>query len=247
MSERPTTWLIYKHTCQITGKSYVGFTKKSLEKRWTEHVALAFDKRLTKKKYNFQKAISEYGADRWDHETLLKGLPSQEAAGEAEVKLIAELGTLIPSGYNEIKGGKGVKLTVEGKERHRQATKKALHQPDVRSRYLDGIRRSHSTPEFIENNKKAQKIAQNREDVIALKRKSMLKRSSQPGYVGPRAKAVEQIDQVTGNAIATFVSVTLASKVTGANLSKITEVARGLRKRAGGFGWRYVEGEANGV
>ncbi len=241
------TWIVYRHTCLNTDRSYIGYTKKTIEQRWSEHVALANDKRVDKKKYQLHKAIRKHGVHVWSHEILQDGLESIEHACEVEVRLIAEHQTLTPAGYNEVEGGRGVKLTVEGRERHRQATKEALHQPDVRSRYLAGIRRSHSTPEFIENNKKAQKIAQNREDVIALKRESMLRRSSQPGYVGPRAKAVEQIDQITGNVIATFVSVTLASKVTGANLSKITEVARGLRKRAGGFLWRYVEGETNGV
>jgi group I intron endonuclease len=243
VAEERSTWIVYCHTCSLTGKSYVGYTKKTLEQRWNEHVALAFDARTSKKKYQFNKAIQKYGVEAWSHEVIQKDLGSLEHACEVEKRLIAERNTLTPTGYNEIEGGRGVKLTAEGKDRHRVAIKAALHRPDVRARYLEGIRRSHCTPEFIARNKAAQKIAQNRPEVIALKRKSMLERANQPGYVGPRAKAVEQIEPSTGAIVATFDSVTQASKVTGINLSKITEVARGSRKRSGGFNWRYVSND----
>jgi len=71
----------------------------------------------------------------------------------------------------------------------------------------------------------------------------MLQRSALPGYVGTRAKPVEQVDVVTGRVIACYASVTEASKVTKVNLGHVCEVARGERKRAGGYSWRYVRVE----
>ncbi len=239
---KPDTWLVYHHTCEQSQKSYIGITKKSLKKRWQEHVSLSNDKRLSvqNKKYRFQRAIKKYGVDAWQHEVLAEGLDF-EVACELEKSLIAELKTLSPNGYNETEGGKCVTLTLEGKERHRQATYEALHKPDVRERYLVGIRRSHSTPEFLENNKKAQKIAQNRPDVIELKSLKMKEHCAQSSYISPRAKFIEQLDFETGNILNSYESVTKASKATKINLGHISEVARGARKRAGGFGWRYVE------
>jgi group I intron endonuclease len=242
-SKESNKWIVYRHTCLITGLSYIGYTKKTLQRRWNEHVALANDKRILKKKYCFQNAIKKYGTECWKHEILVAEINSVEEAAQLEKELIAKFNTVLPLGYNQILGGRGILLTIDGKIKHRQATIEALKRPDVRERYLIGIRQSHSTSKFIKNNKLAQKLAQNKEDVKLKKRISMLKRVNQPGYVGPRARPVEQIDISTGKVIATFVSITVASKLTGTNLSKISEVARGNRKFANGFAWRYVNND----
>lgn len=54
-----------------------------------------------------------------------------------------------------------------------------------------------------------------------------------------RAKRVQQYDNL-GNLIATHPSVKKAAEATGACADNIRRVARGVRKTAGGFIWRYV-------
>lgn len=226
----------------ITGKAYVGYTSKSMEERWNEHVSLANDDRSTVKKRAFQNAIKKYGKESFVHEVLIKDIEEHVDACENEIRLIEEHRTLEPNGYNQTKGGDGVKLNEEGRERHRIATKKALNDPVIRQRYLEGIRRSHSTPEFLEKNRAAQRIAQRRPDVIEKKRRKMLEHVSNPEYRSPVSRSVVQLT-LTGEFVAKFSSAREASTKTGCNYSKITEVARGLRKKTGGFTWRYDENE----
>jgi hypothetical protein len=233
------SYLVYKHTCLVTGLSYVGYTKKTIEQRWNEHVSIAFDRRPHVKKHFFQNAIKKYGTDAWVHEVLCDGINSLSQALDFEVNSIKNVGSLAPNGYNETLGGRGVNLTCEGRERHRIATFIALNKPDVRQRYLDGIRRSHKTLSFLEKNRAAQKIAQNRPDVIEKKRTKMKELYADSAYVSPVARVVHQFD-LCGNFIREFKSAIDASRLTGTNYSKITEVARGLRKQSGGFVWRYV-------
>lgn len=209
-----------------------------MEARWKEHVQHANDPRLSKKKYRFQFAIKKYGCEVWVHDILAEDM-NLEDAYVFEEKMILEHGTLSPYGYNEIKGGRGVKMTAKQKIQHREATRNALSDPCVRSRYLEGIRRGHSTPEFLERNRKAQTIAQSRTDVVMKKRVSMLSRCSRSDYVSPRAKPVVQIDRETGNVIATYTSATQAAKLTGIFIVNLCEAARGKRKSAGGFAWCY--------
>lgn len=234
------TWIVYQHKNLLTEKSYVGMTKKGIDKRWAEHVSLSNDKRLSSKfrKCYFHNAIKKYGIDSWEHLILSDNIETEEDALQIEMKFISDLGTLSPNGYNETHGGKGVKLTQEGKERHKLATKEALARPDVRQRYLDGIRKSHSTPEFLENNRTAQKIAQNKPDVKDKKRAKMFEY-----YSKNKSASSKRVEQLTKNweSIKVFESAKLAHKETGVNYTKITEVARGTRQFSGGYRWRYID------
>jgi group I intron endonuclease len=234
-------YTIYKHTCSLTNKSYIGLTSKTIDLRWKEHVSLAFDKRVRSKfrKYYFQNAIKKYGIKNWLHEILQDNIKTIDEANSIEMFLIKKNNTLSPMGYNETHGGKGVRLTEEGKHLHRLATINAINKPDVRKRYLIGIRKSHSTKEFLEKNRLAQKIAQNRPEVRELKRIKMLKRCNSINYVSPRSKPVIQFS-LSGEQIMKFKSATLAGKTTKTNISHLCESARGIRRQAGGYIWKYV-------
>lgn len=50
------------------------------------------------------KAIKKYGVNNFKFEVLLKGLSAEEA-DEKEVELIKEKNSLVPNGYNILKGG----------------------------------------------------------------------------------------------------------------------------------------------
>lgn len=235
-------FVIYCHTCVHNGKSYVGLTSKTLVSRWNGHVHLAFDERprLKLRKFAFQSAIKKYGVTCWRHQVLQDDISTLEQACAAEVYWIKKLCTLLPSGYNETSGGRGVFLSEEGRERHRRATREALNRPDVRARYLEGIRRGHSTPEFLAKNRIAQRIAQSRCDVAERKRQAMKRFCAAEGWVSPTARPVEQLTK-SGERIAIFGSAIDASRATGVNYTHLTEVARGLRKYSGGYIWRYLD------
>lgn len=233
------TYIVYMHTCRVNGKSYVGLTSRTMDARWAEHVRAAFDVRYPIPRFKFHRAVRKYGADAWDH-VVLRECQTLEEAECAEIALIGERGTLTPHGYNLTRGGRGVVLTADGCARHREATRAALRRPDVHNRLVEGVRRGHRTPEARERNSVAQRASQRRPDVVEKKRTSMLRVTSSPRYVAPMARAVQQLND-RGEVIATYRSAKEASDVTGANHSKITEVARGSRKRSGGYVWRYCD------
>lgn len=93
-----TTLKVYKHTCIITGKSYIGQTK-NLEKRTKEHI------RPSSACHAFRNAIRKYGWNNFTTEILAENLSVQEA-NTLEEKPIDEHQTLAPQGYNLCKGGK---------------------------------------------------------------------------------------------------------------------------------------------
>lgn len=94
---------IYLITNQITGKCYVGQTRRSLAQRFCSH------KRVVGKA-NACKALSDamlvHGTDNFTIE-LLRTCESQEEMNHWEIHFIAKFGTFAPGGYNLTLGGGG--------------------------------------------------------------------------------------------------------------------------------------------
>ena len=55
-------------------------------------------------------------------------------------------------------------------------------------------------------------------------------------------KKVEQYDR-RGKYLATYKSITLAAKLTGANAIGISKVCRGIFKSSGGYRWLFVDSD----
>jgi group I intron endonuclease len=94
--------IIYKITNSINNKSYIGYTKHSLNTRWEQHVSSALKTPSNRKFYN---AINKYGIDIWNREILLE-VSNASTAKEKEIELIQQFNTY-ESGYNSTKGGDG--------------------------------------------------------------------------------------------------------------------------------------------
>lgn len=86
----------------LTGKLYVGQTKRTLEKRLKAHLYEA-----AAKKYNMylHNSIRKYGKENFTI-TLIEEC-SKEEVYEKERYWIRKMNTLQPNGYNEHEGGKG--------------------------------------------------------------------------------------------------------------------------------------------
>jgi group I intron endonuclease len=149
----PKFW-IYKIQNQETGKSYIGYTSKSIQERMNEHLR-------DSKRYNhhFAKALSKYSACVWKIEAIDFAF-SQEEAVKKEMKYISLFETK-KTGYNSTDGGEGtfgyswteeqkLKASENAYERtdaHREAQKKIIQSN------FDKITASRQTIEY----KKAQR------------------------------------------------------------------------------------------
>lgn len=104
-----TDFIIYKHTCCVNGKSYIGLTV-DLERRTKEHQL----KWSTCKA--FHRAITKHGWDAFVTEVLYVCDDIQTARFREE-QAIAEYGTMVPHGYNLTSGGEHGRLTDATKQR----------------------------------------------------------------------------------------------------------------------------------
>lgn len=104
-----TTYCIYKHTCVVTNKSYIGQTC-DFNRRVKEHLS------PTSGCTAFSRSIKKHGWDNFTTEILACGLSVNEA-NDVEAKMIVEYNTLSPNGYNLTAGGNNGKLSEETKRR----------------------------------------------------------------------------------------------------------------------------------
>lgn len=120
---------VYRVTCVVTNKAYIGITRRSVGTRWSAHCSLA--KRRPNVQTALGKAIRKYGRDNFTVETLTTACDAREATA-VERGLIAQYGTLSPRGYNLTSGGEmgfGSAPTIEVRQRMSVARKKWKQAP----------------------------------------------------------------------------------------------------------------------
>lgn len=94
------TFIVYKITCLVNDNIYIGYTKRTLEKRFRSHIC-ASKKKKTKLYYAFKK----YGIENFIIEELFRCYSKNDAINK-EIELISEYNT-ITYGYNMTVGGEG--------------------------------------------------------------------------------------------------------------------------------------------
>lgn len=127
---------LYKITNLQNQKAYIGWTKKSVEKRWDTHKKAALKESKNRKFYN---AIKKYGTENWKVEILLE-VATVEEAKQKEKEFIRIYNTY-NTGYNSTLGGDGVIGLPQTEEanRKRSIALKGIKRPRNWNRH-----RSHS-------------------------------------------------------------------------------------------------------
>jgi group I intron endonuclease len=97
--------VVYKITCVLSGKCYVGITKHSSAKRWATHVYEANYTAIKGCKL-LNSAIRKYGRDAFLIADIAYG-SSEEELLRMETEFIRNENTLSPNGYNLNEGGCG--------------------------------------------------------------------------------------------------------------------------------------------
>jgi len=219
-------FIIYRHTCLVTGKSYVGWTSLSIRKRWENHIKIA-RKGAT---FHFHCALRKHGLMCWKHDVLFVCKTKREAL-KAEVYWIAKLDTY-NNGYNMTRGGEGNLWETpwnKGKDIRNE-------RPDVCKKLSD----SHMGQKPWNVGKPATEEA-----IESLKRswqrdrewRSQVSRNAIRKLIAQQNKPIVQLS-LNGDVIAEYPSVKAAGEATGAK--HISGACHGTRKTAGGFRWRFA-------
>lgn len=103
-------YIIYKHTCLVNQKSYIGLTKHSVEKRFKEHLYEA----LTNNQNKFYKALRKYSKENFVSEILEEDISNLKLANEREIYWIDYYDSY-NNGYNNTRGGDTLHEQTKGK------------------------------------------------------------------------------------------------------------------------------------
>lgn len=100
-------WDVYKLTNTANGKAYIGITSRGWQKRWRQHLWTSTNGKASNFNLVISRALRKYGADAFDTVLLYRAISLREAIS-VERGLIAQYGTMQPSGYNVTQGGEGM-------------------------------------------------------------------------------------------------------------------------------------------
>lgn len=165
---------VYRVTNTVNGKSYIGICKGAVRLRWRRHCTDA-DRRKRSGCIILWKAIRKYGKETFALETLYEAVDWREAC-MVERGLIAQYGTMSPSGYNITAGGQGTLgyKAWEGR-RHTTETKRKMSQWQIGKKLSEETKRKISakaigrrkSPEEVEEMRQRKFTQAHREKIRA--------------------------------------------------------------------------------
>ena len=123
---------VYKITCDINGKAYIGCTSRPLHKRFSEHKYQA----SKGKKLKLYNAMRKYGTDSFTIEPICEYTNRDEML-KHEVHLIERHDTVI-NGYNNSMGGESGFYGIKGDKHPLYGTTRNQQQKDHQSKMMKG-------------------------------------------------------------------------------------------------------------
>lgn len=228
---------IYKITCMINNKVYIGQTTQTLKQRLYAHGRDAINNGYN---YAFAQAIRKYGIDnfvideieRFEAESKRDLKPILD---EAEKKHIKQYDSYL-KGYNSTKGGDGtvgLVLSPEHKKKISDSMKGIKHTDECRRKLSEAnkrkwadIARDAELSDRMKRIRSMQVLDENWHEKNKAARKSVMK---------PVVQLTKQ-----GERIATYESATDAQRQTNIKQTSISSTCSGKRKSAGGYKWEFA-------
>lgn len=233
--------VIYLIRNTLNGKAYVGQTIHTVEKRFHEHVSAARQGSM----YPLHCAIRKHGAENFVVSVLSECTTADELDKE-EIRLIEELDCR-KSGYNLALGGHGVR--GKGIWTHSDETKRKISElnrgrvrtEDVKRRIRESVKKSMTDErrEFIRSRtREALSDPEKRKKISTAQKMTWSDPEKIEESRNLNCKGVSQFT-LTGEHVMTYRSVREAVRQTGINHGNICTCARGGKRTAGGFVWKY--------
>ena len=108
--------IIYKLTNKVNNKVYIGQTRSSIKKRFSQHCE-------TRNKTAIGLAIKKYGVDNFEYAVLYENIETLEELNKKEIEYINLYNSISPNGYNIESGGKVIFANAESKAKISKALK----------------------------------------------------------------------------------------------------------------------------
>ena len=214
--------IIYKVTHKESGKTYIGATTKSIQKRKIDHMERA----KRGEAQPFAKAIATHGPDAFNWVKIDIATTNNELA-QKEKEYVIKYNSK-DNGYNSDAGG-GIKKRVY---------QYSIEDGKLIGRY-DCLQSAANAVSATKQNISAACLGVNKSCRGFLWSYSSSSSTSLPTNVSDKKKKPVIQLSLDDKVITKYESIADASRVTGINKSSIAKVCRKERKQAGGFKWEH--------
>lgn len=209
-------FIVYRHAAP-NGKSYVGMTRYTMERRARGGVGYV-------KSSAFYRAILKYGWDNFAHEILESGLTFDEACEKERYYIKKYRSLTTENGYNLDDGGKATHTTSEETKQKirakRLGTKCPPRSEEYRQKLSKALKGRKFSPEHCAN----------------ISRSKSGEATSGKNNSHPRAVLCVETGVV-------FDTIKEAGEFVGGSSKNIIACCRGRLKTSGGYHWRYADEE----
>lgn len=249
---------IYCFTNLVNGKKYIGSTVNEPNKRYNQHVYISNHPDNSKYNYPLYCAFRKYGIENFSYEVLKELSCDEIELRQIEQKYILDLNTIAPNGYNQTINTEhpiNDPVTYAKIRNTKRENSQCIAELDDNNNIIKTWRSIVDCSEDTGLNEK--KIAsccrgerlttgqrrfcwitdENELDIKEYKRDPY---KGDPGttQIQSSSKKVSKLDD-NDNIIATYATMALAARENNCDASGISKVCRGIRKKCGGFKWRY--------
>ena len=223
---------VYVIENMLDNKKYVGITSLGALKRFEQHVYDA----SKGSNYLLHKAIRKHGLSVFKL-TIIEVCDTWKHACDAEIRVIAELKTHGPNGYNLTDGGDGV-IGHKHSEETKNLIRTALQGKFVSNETRKKIGDKHRGKILSDETRKKISIKQKGKTSFYCRTQEIRTKISKNQ---PHKRCVEQFTKA-GELIAVYESLHAAGRATNLAYQNIHHCCKGRILSTGGYRWRFKDG-----
>lgn len=252
---------VYCFTNKINNKKYIGSTIVSPDKRYSQHLYVAFHENAHQYNYPLYQAIRKYGIKNFTFEIITQKDCSEEEIRQIEYEYIVKFDSLAPNGYNQTLNTchpLNDSKSYEKMSNTKREKNKRVAEVDNNNKIINIWRSISDCAEDLQINRNH--IA----DCCRGERRSaggkffywldendtlIINEYTGPIYKGEKgstqiqssSKKVYKIELKTGKILSSYDTIALAARENSCDPSGIAKVCKNIRKSCGGYKWIYAD------
>ena len=251
---------IYCFTNLINNKQYIGSTITKPNIRYNQHIYNALHEGTHQYNYPLYQAIRKYGINNFQFTILEQKECTEQEIRQLEKEYIIKLNTLSPNGYNQTLNTEHPINTAESYQKMSNTKRelaKRVAEIDIKNNILHIWRSIVDCSEETYIGEKhiaaccrgERHTAEGRlfcwindDNTLLIPKYTGYQYKGAPGttQIQITSTAVQKIDLETGEILEEYPTIALAARENKCDSSAISKVCKGLRKKCGGYSWKYA-------
>ena len=252
---------IYRFTNLITGKQYYGSTIVDPKIRYNQHIYNATHPENPKYNYPLYCSIRKRGLDNYKFEIIEQRDCTEREIRQIEHEYIKKYNTLCPNGYNQTSNTEhplnDPATYAKMKETKRENAKDVVEinqEGNIINHWRSIVDCAEANPDLDEKkiaavcrgerlttaNRIFRWIDEDENIIEPEYKRDEYKGAEGTTQIQSSSRQVAKINLETKEIIEIYPTIALAARENNCDPSGISKVCRGLRNKAGNFGWKYI-------